>query len=120
MVVDGGYYSTGEHSDGDFGALYVESADSAMAPRVELKGGVVFDYLDDVSGSTVFDRLFRERRPGIVASGNGRVVVKDNSVVVRDFADPFVAHRKCIDRCATQKAGSVVRCASNPSSPECR
>lgn len=114
VVVDGGYYSTGENSDPDFGAVYVESGNLPKSPRVVLRGGVVFDYL----GSHSF--LGRRRRPGIVSSGNARVVVQDASVRVNHYSEPFDVVRSCVDGCSTQKKGVIIQCAEDPSSPECR
>ena len=109
VVVDGGYYSTAENSDARFGAMHVESGNSPLAPSVTLKGGVVFDYLGD------------ERRPGIVARGNGRIVVRDDSVLVRGYRKPFVAEDSCMDGdCARSKSGTILECASTPSASECR
>jgi hypothetical protein len=107
VVVDGGYYSTAENSDPTFGALYVESGNSPRTPTVRLEKGAVFEYL----GS--------QRRPGIVASGNGRVVVSDDTVRVNRFRDPFGTARAAMDGGRFQKEGSVVRCAEKPGSPEC-
>jgi len=109
VVVDGGYYSTEENSDAKLGAMHVESGNSPMSPRVALKGGVVFEYLGD------------DRRPGIVASGNGRVVVLDDSVRVKGYRKPFGAEIACMDGdCARRKIGTIIECASTPSNPECR
>jgi Right handed beta helix region len=109
VIVDGGYYSTAENSDATYGAVYVESMNPQNSPRVTLKGGVIFDYLGD------------ERRPGIVASGNGRVVVLDDSVLVKGYRKPFNEMITCMNKqCTSRKSGTIVECASSPSSPECR
>jgi len=109
VIVDGGYYSTAENSDAALGAMHVESGNSPISPRVTLKGGVVFDYLGG------------QRRPGIIASGNGRVVVLDDSVLVEGYRKRFGTVSACMDgNCAKRKSGTIVECASSPSSPECR
>ena len=109
VVVDGGYYSTGENSDATLGAVHVESGNTSNSPRVALKGGVVFEYLGD------------ERRPGIIASGGGRVVVLDDSVVVKGFRKPFGGVTSCMDgNCARREVGTIIECESTPSNPECR
>ena len=109
VIVDGGYYSTAENADATYGAMYVESGNSSISPRVTLKGGVIFDYLGD------------QRRPGIIAGGNGRVVVLDDSVLVKGYRKPFSEVISCMDsQCTTRKSGTIVECASSPSSPECR
>jgi len=107
VIVDGGYYCTGENSDENWGAVYVESGNSPKVPRVRLKGGAEFEYLGI------------QRRPGIVASGNGQIVVEDRSVRVKNYLAPFSTVSSCMDRCATQKTGSIVRCDTNPLSSEC-
>jgi hypothetical protein len=109
VVVDGGYYSTAENSDATLGAMQVESASPTTLPRVALKGGVVFEYLGD------------ERRPGIVATGAGRVVVLDDSVLVKGYRKPFEASTSCMEgNCARRKVGTIIECESIPSNPECQ
>jgi hypothetical protein len=108
VTVQGGYYSTGDNSDPNFGALYVESGNSPRVPRVRLERGVVFDYLGT------------QRRPGFVASGNGRIVVSDDTVRVNKYRDPFTTARSAMDGSPMQKEGSVVQCGSSPSNPECQ
>jgi hypothetical protein len=105
VLVDGGYYSTAEGSD--YGALYVESGHSPRKPLVEIEGGAVFEN----TGSA--------HRPGIVAAGNGRVVVKDGSVQVKRFREAFATTGSRMDGGPTQKVGSIVRCDTGDSSPEC-
>lgn len=112
VIVDGGYYSTAENSDDQFGAVNVTSDKRDQAPRVLLGGGVVFEYL----GSAWKLR----RRPGIVASGNGRVVVRDDSVRVNGYRSTFDEAGSCLDGCGQQKKGVIVRCASTPDPIECQ
>jgi hypothetical protein len=111
VTVDGGYYSTAENSDPQYGAVRVASDDIQLSPRVVLKGGVVFDYL----GSP-----WKLRRPGIAAVGNGRVVVADDSVRVKGYRLPFDEMSGCIDECSRQKTGTIIRCGSSSDRPECR
>jgi hypothetical protein len=109
VTVDGGYYSTGDNAHETYGALYVESGNSPRWPLVKLKGGVQIDY----PGSP-------KRRPGIVASGNGKVVVEDASVQVKGFTEKFATAQSRMDESTVQKTGAIVQCASNPARPECQ
>jgi hypothetical protein len=110
VVVEGGYYSIGDNSDPNYGALYVESGNSPRVPSVLLRGDVVFEQVGKPG----------PRTRGIVASGNGRVVVKDRSVKVIGFRDRMVQERECLDRCAKQETGSIAECALQPSHRDCR
>jgi hypothetical protein len=38
---------------------------------------------------------------------------------VKNYLAPFSTVSSCMDRCATQKTGSIVRCDTNPLSSEC-
>lgn len=108
VVVDGGYYSTAEHSDETNGAVYVESGHSDRSPRVRLRRGAVVEYLGI------------QRRPGIVASGNGIAVIEDDSVQIKGYMEPFTTGRSAMDGRGGQKTGTIVRCAASPSSAECQ
>ena len=105
VVVDGGYFST--ESNSEYGALFVESGNSPRKPRVVLEGGAVFENMSPA------------RRPGVVAAGNGRVIVKDDSVRVKRFREAFTTTSAGMDGGRTQKVGSIVRCDSDASDPEC-
>jgi hypothetical protein len=124
VVVDGGYYSTAENSELEHGAVTVASDDTHMAPRMILKGGAVFEYVGGQQSpglvARIFDALGGEAGHGIAAVASGRVVVQDDSVVVKGYREPFVELRSCVDGCTAQKSGVIVRCTPHSSDPECR
>jgi hypothetical protein len=109
VEVEGGRYQTAENAHESLGALHVESGDAAKSPRVWLKDGVVLEYAGD------------DDRHGVIASGNGSVILRDDSLRVEGYDEDLTEIQQCFDRrCVRWRSGRIVECVEDPESPECR